>query len=194
MLADWQVKTATQFLRAKLPEQVSIKQVAGVCHLSPSYFIKAFAQTVGLSPYAWLIAQRVEKACGLLGENKLPLAQIALECGFVDQSHLTKAFVKRTGITPARWRQARVQETGEAETRDPETRNSEARSGETLAGEDRALEPQVQEAQAREAQTREAQTEERPRPEDLIRQTGRQSAGYNLRACFARVCECRDEK
>lgn len=106
-LADWQVKAAKKYLNSRLSEPVTIADVAGACRLSQCYFIRAFTETVGTAPYAWLIEQRIRKACLLIGEGELPLAQIALECGFVDQSHLTKAFARQTGMTPARWRHAR---------------------------------------------------------------------------------------
>lgn len=104
VLVDWQVKLAKTFLRSRLSEQVSIAEVASVCGLSTCYFIKAFTESVGVAPYSWLIAQRIERACLLIGRDQ-PLAQIALECGFTDQSHFTKAFAKQIGMTPARWRQ-----------------------------------------------------------------------------------------
>jgi transcriptional regulator GlxA family with amidase domain len=52
----------------------------------------------------------VELACVLIGASSRPLAQIALECGFCDQSRLTRTFAKRLGTTPARWRQSRNRE------------------------------------------------------------------------------------
>ncbi|QSR19678.1 AraC family transcriptional regulator [Novosphingobium sp. KA1] len=94
-----------KLLRARLAGQVAIPEIAEACRLSPCYFIRTFTETVGVSPYAWLIERRIEQACVLIGDNVMPIAQVALECGFADQSHLTKAFLKQMGMTPARWRQ-----------------------------------------------------------------------------------------
>jgi AraC-like DNA-binding protein len=55
---------------------------------------------------AWFLGRRIAKAQYLLVNSGLPLAQIALECGFSDQAHFTNAFGKATGTTPARWRKA----------------------------------------------------------------------------------------
>lgn len=109
-LASWQVDTAMRLLRSGLGRPVTIAEIAGACRLSPCYFIKAFTGTVGISPYTWLIDRRVELACVLIGASSRPLAQIALDCGFCDQSHLTRTFAKRLGTTPARWRQSRIRE------------------------------------------------------------------------------------
>jgi AraC family transcriptional regulator len=106
-LASWQVDTAKRLLRSRLNEPVAIAEIAGACGLSPCYFIKAFTGTVGITPYTWLIDRRLEMACSLIDGSSMSLAQIALDCGFCDQSHLTRTFAKRLGTTPARWRQSR---------------------------------------------------------------------------------------
>ncbi|QJU58414.1 helix-turn-helix transcriptional regulator [Sphingomonas sp. AP4-R1] len=104
MLAPWQVNLAMRTMRRDLCNPVSITEVAGLCRLSLCHFVRAFANTVGLAPYAWFVQQRILRAKSLLAENALPLVQIALECGFSDQAHFTKAFAKANGITPAKWR------------------------------------------------------------------------------------------
>ena len=105
-LASWQVNTAKAMLRARISGQVAIADIAAACGLSPTYFIKAFADTVGVAPYEWFLDQRIAQACMLIDNTALSLAEISIECGFSDQSHLTRTFVKRRGITPARWRLA----------------------------------------------------------------------------------------
>ncbi|MEZ0497300.1 helix-turn-helix domain-containing protein [Sphingomonas sp. IW22] len=83
---------------------VSIAEIAVLCRLSLCHFVRAFSNTIGITPYAWFMRQRIRRAEDLLTNSDLPLAQIALECGFSDQAHFTKAFVKVTGLTPAKWR------------------------------------------------------------------------------------------
>lgn len=87
-----------------LGETVSISDVAHRCRLSLSYFVRAFANTVGMAPYDWFLGQRIALAQELLAQTSFPLAEIALECGFVDQSHFTNTFVRRVGTTPFQWR------------------------------------------------------------------------------------------
>lgn len=103
-LAPWQVHLAMQVMRRSIGSAISVAHVASLCRLSLSHFVRAFTNTVGIAPYAWFVQQRISQAKHLLSSTALPLAQIALECGFSDQAHFTKGFAKSTGLTPARWR------------------------------------------------------------------------------------------
>jgi AraC-like DNA-binding protein len=60
---------------------------------------------MGITPHAYLIQRRVCVARHLLAAGETP-AQAAITAGFADQSHLTRAFVRYLGITPARYRAA----------------------------------------------------------------------------------------
>lgn len=105
-LAPWQVRLAVEALGAEVSRTVAIPLIAARCGLSFSYFVRAFRNTVGVAPYDWFLDRKVERAKRLLASSELPLAQVALECGFVDQSHFSKTFVRRAGQTPLRWRRA----------------------------------------------------------------------------------------
>jgi AraC family transcriptional regulator len=75
-----------------------------------------------VTPYRWLIGRRVERAKTLLGVTS-PLADIALACGFADQSHMTRMFKRATGMAPRTWQlanQLRVSEFAEAPRADLE--------------------------------------------------------------------------
>ncbi|MGZ9719494.1 helix-turn-helix domain-containing protein [Rhizobium miluonense] len=102
-LAPWQEKRATEFLSAHVNVQVSIAELAQACGLSRSYFIKAFKETFGKTPYRWLIEYRVARAKDLLMSNA-SIAEIAVACGFADQSHMTRIFSEVTGEPPGNWR------------------------------------------------------------------------------------------
>lgn len=106
ILAPWQVKLATTVMAGDPIIAVSVTEIAFLCRLSLSHFVRAFSNTMGVTPYAWFMQRRIGRAEDLLIRSSLPLAQVALECGFSDQAHFTKAFVKATGITPAKWRRA----------------------------------------------------------------------------------------
>jgi AraC-like DNA-binding protein len=103
-LAPWQLRRAIDFFKSNLAEIVSIEAVARECGLSRSHFGKAFKQSVGSTPYQWVLEQRLELAKRLLRESLLELSEVAGECGFSDQSHLTRLFSRREGTSPGTWR------------------------------------------------------------------------------------------
>lgn len=102
-LAPWQEKRALEFLTAHAFEEISVVQLAEVCGLSRSYFIRAFKETFGKTPYRWLVEYRVAKAKELLMTDR-SIPDVARHCGFSDQSHITRVFQAVTGETPGKWR------------------------------------------------------------------------------------------
>jgi AraC family transcriptional regulator len=105
-LAPWQARRATEILAAHLDGEVSLKEVAQECRLSISHFSHAFRITMGVAPHKWLLAHRVEVAKEKLRDGQSPLSDIALACGFADQSHLTRVFTRTVGLSPGAWRRA----------------------------------------------------------------------------------------
>ena len=105
-LAPWQERRATEILRAKVRGSVTLKEVARECGLSVGYFSHAFRRTLGVSPYRWLTEQRVVLSKEKLRDDRLSLSDVAVECGFSDQSHLTRAFRQTVGVSPGAWRRA----------------------------------------------------------------------------------------
>ncbi|MDG2520461.1 AraC family transcriptional regulator [Caulobacter segnis] len=103
-LAPWQERKARDLIRASLAKEVTVDDVARACNLCVTYFSKAFKVSTGMTPHQWLQACRVETARGLLEESDTPLAQIAVACGFADQSHFTKIFKRECGLVPSAWR------------------------------------------------------------------------------------------
>ncbi|WP_353475222.1 AraC family transcriptional regulator [Salipiger sp. H15] len=99
------IRQAQELLMAGLGEPASIAEIARTLEMSRNGFFKSFRETVGLSPYQWLLSQRVERARRLLLTTDLPLVEIALTCGFSDQSHFTRIFKRLEGTSPGRWRQ-----------------------------------------------------------------------------------------
>ena len=106
-LAPWQVRRAIEILGANLDGGVPLKEIARECGLSVSHFSRAFRRTTGEAPHQWLMTRRVEAAKEKLRDGRLPLLDVALACGFADQSHLTRVFSRVVGISPGAWRRGR---------------------------------------------------------------------------------------
>jgi AraC family transcriptional regulator len=105
-LAPWQVRRATEILSANLDGDVPIQEVARECRLSVSHFSRAFRRTTGMAPHQWLLTRRIEVAKENLRDHRLSLSEVALACGFADQSHLTRVFTRAVGLSPGAWRRA----------------------------------------------------------------------------------------
>jgi AraC-like DNA-binding protein len=105
-LAAWQARRAKEILSANLDARVPLKEVARECGLSVSHFSRAFRHSMGVAPHDWLLTRRVDAAKQKLRDNRLTLADVALACGFADQSHLTRVFTSKVGMSPGVWRRA----------------------------------------------------------------------------------------
>jgi AraC family transcriptional regulator len=103
-LATWQERRAKEMLAGNLAGSTPLNEIAAACELSTSYFSRAFRKSTGLAPYGWLIQARLDAAKAMLVKRDIPLAEIALACGFADQSHFTRVFTRRVGLSPGAWR------------------------------------------------------------------------------------------
>lgn len=103
-LAPWQLRRAQDMFHRELSGTVCLSAVAQACGLSVSHFSRAFRRSVGTPPHTWLVRHRVENAKDLMRRAETPLADIALSCGFADQSHFTRVFSREVGKSPGQWR------------------------------------------------------------------------------------------
>ena len=103
-LAPWQLKRAEALMSENLGVQVPLGQVAEECGLSVRHLARAFRQSTGVPPHRWLLDRRVERAKELLPNSKLSLSDVALACGFGDQSHFTRTFTAAVRLSPGVWR------------------------------------------------------------------------------------------
>lgn len=101
---DAQLRRVTAVMLDDITAGFNLSLLAEQCGFSRGHFIRVFRQTTGLPPYRWLLNERVRRACTLLDSTVVSIADIALQCGFSDQSHMTRVFSNILGITPAAWR------------------------------------------------------------------------------------------
>jgi len=103
-LAAWQAKRALDYIEANLGAKMAIDEIADVVSLSKSHFSRAFKCSLGSSPMAYVAARRVERAKLMMTSTRERLTDIALACGFADQSHLNRYFRRVVGTSPGLWR------------------------------------------------------------------------------------------
>lgn len=104
VLTAARLRRIEDYVEAQLASEIRLDDMAACVDLSPSHFSRAFKAETGVSPYAWVIRRRIERVKARLRAGRGRLADIAVECGFANQSHMTDAFRKATGMAPAQWR------------------------------------------------------------------------------------------
>ena len=106
-LSDRQLARVRELLEDRLAEPVPLAVMAAAVGLSVSQFCRQFKARVGLAPHQYLLRLRVDTACRLLSDQSLPIASVAVKCGFSHQEHLTRMMRRHLGTTPAAIRRDR---------------------------------------------------------------------------------------
>lgn len=106
-LAIWRLRRVQEYVRANLSRDFSLEDLAGVAGLSTAHFSRLFKQSTGLSPYRYVVKERIELAAQLLQRHHTTVLDISIECGFKTQAHFAAAFRRETGATPLEWRHRR---------------------------------------------------------------------------------------
>jgi AraC-like DNA-binding protein len=107
-LAPWQEKRAKDLLESDLSGEFPLSRLALECGLSVRHFTRAFRQSVGMPPHRYLLKRRIELARVLLRDPAISLLEVALACGFSDQSHFTRLFRASMDMSPGAWRRRQV--------------------------------------------------------------------------------------
>jgi AraC-like DNA-binding protein len=103
-LAGWQLRATESSVCEAIDGTIRIDSLANVCGLTPAQFRRAFKHSTGTTPHRWLLQYRLERAREELLTTEKSVTEIALVCGFADQSHLTRQFCAAYGAPPAQWR------------------------------------------------------------------------------------------
>lgn len=101
------VADAVDFMRENLDRAIDLVEIADAVSRSPSHVARMFRVDLGMPPHKYLINLRVEKAKMLLDKTSMPIVEIAYECGFSHQEHLTRLFKRYCSTTPAAYRKSR---------------------------------------------------------------------------------------
>jgi AraC-like DNA-binding protein len=99
------VRQMQDYIEAHLHETITLKQLADVCYLSPSYASKLFKDYTGYTPYYYIKACRLSEAARLLRDEKVKVLDVALDYVFDSHEGFTRAFTKQFGLPPKRYAQ-----------------------------------------------------------------------------------------
>ena len=106
-LSPTALRRAVERLRSDSDADVSLAALASDAGLSRFHFCRAFKESTGLSPHAWLRQHRLEQAMNMLRDTDASVVSVAAELGYASQTAFAAAFRKLTGETPSDWRRRR---------------------------------------------------------------------------------------
>ncbi len=93
-----------RFINEHYSEELSTARLAGIAGLSISALGRNFKKTFHITPAQYISRYRVQQACRLLSQSEVPMANIAHDCGFCDQSHFNRIFRQIIHATPGAYR------------------------------------------------------------------------------------------
>ena len=103
------LKVVKNYIEENLGNPIALHELAGLARVSVRHFERAFRQSLGVPPHRYVLERRMSAARDLLlSHPKLNIEEIARQLGFSSSSHLSSAFVRRMGCSPATFRRMHV--------------------------------------------------------------------------------------
>jgi AraC family transcriptional regulator len=104
LLSAAQKRKLVEYIWAGLTSNISVSELAGLLQMSPSHFARVFKASFGVTPYRFVMQERIDRAKDMLATTKLSSSQVAMTFGFSSQSHLVRVFRRFTGVTPKQYK------------------------------------------------------------------------------------------
>jgi len=101
---DLDISEALKLIRRQFNRDLSVQQLADLCGMSVRQFERKFKKHLRTTPQQFIMKMRVHAACDALRMGNRPIAEVAVDLGFYDQSSFTRHFRKHMGITPLHYR------------------------------------------------------------------------------------------
>lgn len=103
-LSPKEIQVLVEFIECEMASDFSVSDLASLLDRPNGQFTAAFREAFNQSPHQYLLQRRIAAAQNLLTNTELSLAEVAYDCGFSSQQHMTNVFSKRVGITPGQHR------------------------------------------------------------------------------------------
>lgn len=101
----YRVKPLINYIKENYRSVCSLQELSDLAGISQYHLIRIFKNSIGKTPYDYLLEIKMEKAMELLAKRKMPIIDICNECGFNNLSHFNRMFKKKTGLTPTEYRE-----------------------------------------------------------------------------------------
>lgn len=98
------LRPVLEYMMENFQEPVTVEELAGLVHLSKSYFMGCFKKAVGISAMEHLALLRINAACKALTDTDLMISEISFQCGYSNLSNFNRQFLRITGCTPKEYR------------------------------------------------------------------------------------------
>jgi len=96
------IKIVIEYLRTGYGKNISLSELSEITETNPYVLLRNFQKSLGITPHEYLQAFRIIQARKLISTG-ISLTDVAMLCGFSDQSHLTRVFKKKVGVTPGQF-------------------------------------------------------------------------------------------
>jgi AraC family transcriptional regulator len=103
-----QLQQLLEYIDENVARDLSLQELASVVSASGSHFNVLFKKSTGTSPHQFILRARVQRAVDLIIGSSSQLSEIALRCGFANQSHMSRCVRRFHGMTPAELRRQRA--------------------------------------------------------------------------------------
>ena len=100
------VARVIDYIESSIDQDLRLASLARVAAMSVYHFARRFKETAGMSPHAYVLSRRLDRAQLMLRHRENGLADVAAACGFSSQAHLTTAFLTTFGATPGKYRRS----------------------------------------------------------------------------------------
>ena len=94
-----------EYVRENLTQPICLAELSEIAGLSKRHFLRAFQESLGATPYNYVLSLRIDEAKRRLSETEDSIVDVALATGFSHAQHFSTSFKKATGVTPSAFRQ-----------------------------------------------------------------------------------------
>jgi AraC family transcriptional regulator len=137
-LAPWQKRKIRDYIGRHLDGPIHVQDLAKLASLSAGHFSRAFKESFGATPHAYIVQMRLERAREMMLATPDSLSQIALACGHSDQAHFSRRFRQQMGETPNAWRRRHAMGDWAAARRETEAPTRDSLAADQVAWADAA--------------------------------------------------------